>query len=266
MITMIKSKNGVCHLKSRYYQYLIMWQIIVSILCWVVIITSTALFAIAIIVTAFLLYPFDRNRSAAHQIACWWGRSFFTLSPGWKLRIQGRGFIRRHQAYVLVANHASMSDIMSIFCLNRPFKWVAKDSLFCIPFFGWAMSALGYIRLVRGEHGSIRDSMKQAHDWLVKRHVSVLFFPEGTRSKTGELGTFKQGAFKLAIQTGIPIVPIVLAGTQKALQKGSFVLASGIICRVKVLKPIETRDYQAKEAVQLSMLVKSRMEEALGTR
>jgi len=210
-----------------------------SIYAWTIFVIITLLCSVAIIL-ASLLGPFaDPNARIPHAIGFIWARSFFFMNPGWKIKVQGRGYVKRTRNYVLVSNHTSMSDILSIFLLNRQFKWVAKDSLFYIPFFGWAMSAMRYVRLKRGHHGSIRDSVRETRKWLNKRGVSVLIFPEGTRSKTGKLKSFKNGAFKLAIESKKPIVPIVVTGTHDMIQKGSALFSPIVNCKIKVLKPIE---------------------------
>ena len=102
---------------------------------------------------------------------------------------------------VYVSNHQSLFDIMALLAINRPFKWVAKGSLFTIPFLGWSMDAARYVKLTRDRHHSIRSAYREAQQWLVDG-VSVFFFPEGTRSHTGQLSSFKSGAFKIAAKTG----------------------------------------------------------------
>ena len=236
-------------------------QIIYSVYAWTVISVTTILSAISIILVSVLLRPFDPDRRAAGRVAYLWGLSIIAANPTWKLKIQGRGYIREGKGYVLVANHMSFGDIICLYCIERHFKWVAKESLFSVPFFGWAMSALGYIPLRRGEHGSIRDSFRQSIGWL-NREMSVLIFPEGTRSVTGKMGAFKNGAFKLAIQTKRPIVPIVLTGTRDAIKKGSMMFAVTPRCKMKVLKPIPTAGYRENQFAELRDLVRSKMLEA----
>lgn len=233
-------------------------QIIYATYMWTVVVLCTVTTATFIIVCAFILYPFDHNRQIANIGAEVWGKMIFAANPFWKLKMQGLGYLRKHKGYILVVNHLSAMDIVCLFCMGKNFKWVAKDSLFRIPFFGWAMSALGYVSLKRGEHGSIRDSYRESMKWL-NRGVSVLIFPEGTRSSSGKLGTFKNGAFKLAAQTKKPIVPIVLTGTREIIQRGSSIPALRARVKLKVLKPIETTHYQEKQFVELMDLVRSKM-------
>ncbi len=151
-------------------------QFIFSFIIWLLAAFVTLAFSVAIIACRLICWR-DSKRKLSHSLANAWGETLFALNPMWKLKIQGRGYIRKGSAYVLVANHLSLSDIVCLYCLGKQFKWVAKESLFHIPFFGWAMSALGYIRLRRGEHGSIRDSFHESVRWLEKV-MSFIIFPE----------------------------------------------------------------------------------------
>lgn len=235
---------------------------IFSAFTWVVVAVWTAIITIPIIFLGYLLIPFDPDRKLAHNFGTIWGKGIFFANPFWKLKISGKGFVRKNKAYVLVSNHLSLADIICIYCLNRQFKWVAKESLFKVPFLGWSMSAMKYVRLRRGELGSIRESFDESLRWL-NRDMSILIFPEGTRSRSGQLGSFKNGAFKLAIRAKKPIVPIVLTGTNKAIQKGRKVMSAGIKCRLKILKPISTDNFKEEDFAKLRELVRSKMSEAI---
>jgi 1-acyl-sn-glycerol-3-phosphate acyltransferase len=164
------------------------------------------------------------------------------MVPPWRVRVTGRELLDPARPYIFVANHQSLFDILALFWLRRQFKWVAKDSLFAIPFLGWAMSAAGYIRLVRGRPSSIRASYDEARRWLTRR-MSVCFFPEGTRSVTGQTGPFKNGAFKLSMETGVPVVPIAIAGTRELLQRGGWRVALQGRVEVRILPPVEPAPY-----------------------
>lgn len=207
---------------------------------------------IVVLVTVFvwamlaLFAPFDRNQKRSYRFANLWGAIILGANPFWHIRITGKNHIPKNRGFVLVANHTSLADIICLFCLGKHFKWLAKKSLFKIPVFGWTMSLMRYIPLERGRHGSIRDSFEEARRWLEK-NVSVLIFPEGTRSKSGKLGEFKNGAFKLAILAGKPIVPIVIQGTEKVLARGRISMDANVRGSVKVLAPIETGRYRPDE-------------------
>lgn len=205
---------------------------------------------------------FDWQDQFTYRIANLWGQVIVNINPQWNIKIAGAHHIKKNKGYVLVANHASLADIVCLFCLGKHFKWVAKSSLFKIPVFGWTMTLLNYIPLSRGRHGSIRDSFNEAIDWLNK-DVSVLIFPEGTRSRSGQLAEFKNGAFKLALLTKKPIVPIVISGTGAALTKGRATMAARVLGSIKVLAPIETQDYQESDYEGLKTKVWNLMNQEL---
>ncbi len=225
---------------------------------WTAVVFAT-LFVWAALAT---LSPFDRNQKLSYRLTNLWGAVILGTNPFWRIRITGKNHIQKNRGFVLVANHASLADIICLFCLGRHFKWLAKKSLFKIPVFGWSMSLMRYIPLERGKHGSIRDSFEEARRWL-EQDVSVLIFPEGTRSKSGKLGEFKNGAFKLAILTGKPIVPIVIQGTEKALARGRVSMDANVRGFIKVLAPIETDHYKPDEYEALKKNVLELMDREL---
>ncbi len=231
---------------------------IISIFIWTVVALDTV---IVFLLTA-LLWPFDPNQRFAYHIANAWGKIIVRSNPFWRIKVSGRSHIKKNKAYVLVANHNSLADIVCLYCLGKNFKWLAKDSLFKIPFFGWTMSLLKYIPLKRGEHGSIRDSFQKAQEWLEKG-TSVLIFPEGTRSRTGELGEFKNGAFKLALLAKKPIVPIAIQGTRQALSRGRMTMATKVRGLISVLPEIPVTSYQEADFDRLKNQVRAMISEEL---
>ena len=213
-----------------------------SLWAWFAFTTLTILFSLLMIATALVTGWWDRDRRLVHVVGTWWGQLvLWTITAG-RLTITGRHHIHPHKPYILVANHQSLFDIVVLFCLQRQFKWMAKAGLFQIPFLGWGMAAGRYIRLARGRHGSIRDTYAHAKQWLASG-MSVFMFPEGTRSVTGELGAFKNGAFKLAVDTGVPIVPIVVTGTRDLIRRGSWRFEPGRAVRVQIFPSIDPAQY-----------------------
>jgi 1-acyl-sn-glycerol-3-phosphate acyltransferase len=148
---------------------------------------------------------------------------------------------------VIVSNHQSFGDILVLFATYLPFKWVSKASVFKVPFLGWNMRLNGYVPLVRGERRSIAEMSQRCLAWL-RRGASVLMFPEGTRSPDGNLQTFKLGAFRIAREAGVPILPIVLDGTADTLPKHGFVMRRSARIRVQVLPPIDPAGFPSDEA------------------
>jgi 1-acyl-sn-glycerol-3-phosphate acyltransferase len=117
-------------------------------------------------------------------------------------------------------------------------KWLSKSEFFKIPFIGWQMALAGDVKLVRGDAKSVVTAMKDCAVWL-DRKVSVMIFPEGTRSVTGELGEFKDGAFRLAVDKQLPVLPLVVHGSRSALRKHDWRFGVSN-ADVYVLDPIET--------------------------
>ncbi len=219
-----------------------LWDGICAAVIWAIIALLTVVFALAIILAAVLLAPIDRRRAVAHWLATAWGCAVFLCIPTWRIRVEGRSLIAPGRPWILVSNHQSMLDIMALFCVRKQFKWVAKASLFTVPFLGWAMAAARYIKLVRGQRESIRVTYGQAKRWLEQR-MPVFFFPEGTRSVTGQLLPFKNGAFKLSLATGVPVVPIAIDGTRHLLTRGSWVIRHRADVRIRILPPVNPRKY-----------------------
>jgi 1-acyl-sn-glycerol-3-phosphate acyltransferase len=136
-----------------------------------------------------------------------------------------------------VANHLSLLDILALYGLFRPFKWVSREDLFRVPFVGWNMRMNDYVPLRRGDRDSIRKMLAQCRKHL-SNGVPILIFPEGTRSKDGHLQPFKDGAFKLAAEAGVPVIPIAIEGTGEALPKAGLVFRGRMSGSVTVLEPI----------------------------
>ncbi len=181
---------------------------------------------------------FDRNGRVLHLYSCFWAQLYFYVNPAWRLRVEGRERLPWHGPAVLASNHASLADILVLFGLYRPFKWVSKASNFRLPFIGWNMRLNRYVPLVRGDAESIGRMVAACEAWLDKG-VPVLLFPEGTRSSDGQVKAFKDGAFKLAMAKKCLLYPIALAGTADVLPKHGLVLRQRANCRARVLEPVD---------------------------
>lgn len=216
-----------------------------SILFWMFFCVScAALFAVALVIFV-VTWPFDRNGRLLHLFSCFWAQLYFYVNPFWRLRVEGRERLPWHGPAVLVANHQSLGDILVLFGLYRPFKWVSKASVFKAPFLGWNMYLNRYVGLVRGDRESIAQMMVDCERWL-DRGVPVLLFPEGTRSEDGNVKAFKDGAFRLAITKDCPVIPIVITGTARTLPKHGLVLRGQADCRVRVLEPVSPASFKGE--------------------
>lgn len=213
--------------------------------------------SLAVALCAVLLGPWDPQRRIAHRAIIYlWGRPIVRSNPFWKLKIEGTGNIDPKQTYVIVSNHTSMADILCLYCLDVQFKWIAKKSLFRVPFLGWSMSFAKYVPLERGRTGSIRQSYEKTRWWLDK-NMSVLIFPEGTRSPDGSLGEFKNGAFKLAIEARRPILPIALRGNEKIIAKGKRTVSAKVEASLTVFPAIATEGLAPGDFQMLKQKVRS---------
>ena len=199
------------------------------------------LFAGAVVLWLVTL-PFDRNGRVLHLYSCFWAQLYFYVNPLWRLKVDGRERLPWHGPAVLVSNHESLGDILVLFGLYRPFKWVSKASVFKVPFLGWNMYLNGYVGLVRGDKQSIAKMMAECEGWL-DRGVPVLLFPEGTRSPDSQLLPFKEGAFRLAQTKGCPLIPIALTGTADTLPKHGLVLKLRANCKVSVMEPVDPKAF-----------------------
>ena len=238
------------------------WQILLSLFFWLfVAISSIVLFNIALVIF-FVTLLFDRRGKLLHLFSCFWAQLYFYLNPFWRLHIDGRSLLPWNDAAVLVANHQSVGDILVLYGLYRPFKWVSKASMFKVPFVGWNMVINRYVSLVRGNKDSIAKMMRDCKTWLDLK-MPVLMFPEGTRSEDGEIKNFKDGAFRLAIDQNCPVFPIVLSGTRKTLPKHGIILRENAKCLVTILPAVHPKDFnhdiaKFREHVRLLMCQEKR--------
>lgn len=185
-----------------------------------------------------------------------WACLYLWTMPAWSVTAAGREKIRKEATYIVVSNHQSALDILVAFRLFFPFKWVSKAEMFRVPFIGWNMALNGYIRLKRGEKES-RDQMMAACKRALARGSSVYFFPEGTRSKTGQLKPFKPGAFILAHRMRLPILAIAITGTKEALPKASLNFHGSHPIRIEVLGEIPYQDFAHLDIGQTAEMVRA---------
>jgi 1-acyl-sn-glycerol-3-phosphate acyltransferase len=182
--------------------------------------------------------PFDRGRYHAGRAFRQLAVATVKLNPLWHFETDGQSPPDPRHPYVAVSNHESYADIFLISHFPWEMKWLSKDTIFKIPIMGWMMRMAKDIPIKRGQRESVVSALQGCRDRLARR-VSVMIFPEGTRSRTEELLPFKDGAFKLAIEAGVPILPIAVAGTRHCMAKGSFAFRRAR-AKARVLHPIPT--------------------------
>jgi 1-acyl-sn-glycerol-3-phosphate acyltransferase len=235
-----------------------MKQSIQSVAIWAVGIVTIVVLFFVMAFLSIILYPFDRKRKIVHAQCFWWTDAVTALNPYWDVKVAGLENLDYQKTYVVVSNHQSLADIVLMYKTRMQFKWVAKESLFKIPILGWNMLLARHIQLRRGNFSSIKRVYKEAGEWL-RKNVSVVFFPEGTRSDSEGLGDFQNGAFKLAIKEKVPILPILIQGTKNAIPKGSWRFTTRISCVLKVLPPIETSGLAPGDFMRLRELTKAQL-------
>lgn len=163
---------------------------------------------------------------------------------------------------VIVSNHESHSDPFLIAHLPWQMRFLAKESLFKIPLIGWGLWVAGDIAVRRGAAESIQEAMRKCAWWL-ERGMPVMIFPEGTRSQTGELLPFKDGAFRLAIETGADVLPLALRGTRKAMPNNTWRFG---FARARVIAgtPIATKGMTIDDVERLKTQTRDQIEALLG--
>ena len=199
---------------------------------------------------AIILSLFDPSGNIPHLVARLWGKIQLGTT-GTRVKIQGLRNLNRHQSYIIVSNHQSNFDIFALLgYLPIQFRWTAKAELFRLPFLGWAMSRIGYIPIERDSPKKAYRSMLQAAE-KVREGVSVMIFPEGTRSPDGSLQPFKKGLFLVALKSQAPILLVAIRGTGKIMQKGDWRTHPGKV-DIIIAPPIETAGMPPERERELS--------------
>jgi 1-acyl-sn-glycerol-3-phosphate acyltransferase len=211
---------------------------VLSIWSWFVLGVLVLVFTPIVGIIRLVTMPFDRGAYAAGYVFRKLTPIHSALSPLWKFSTSGTLPDDMRRPYVAVANHESFVDILLISHLPTEFKWLSKAEIMKIPVLGWMMRFARDIPLERGDTTSGRAALDQARERLAT-NVSVMIFPEGTRSKTGEMRKFRAGAFKLAIEGQHPILPMAVHGTRDCLRKNDWRLGRAR-AEVRVLEPIST--------------------------
>jgi len=204
---------------------------------------ALGLILLALPVQALLLVltaPFDRNRAVPGRLLRIVGVLISKTFPPWRLGVEGRW--PGGGPFVVVANHQSMLDILLLSRLPREMKWVAKEELFKIPWIGWMLRMSGDIPIRRGDAESGGEALARAKEYL-SRGMSVMIFPEGTRSAKGTMLPFKSGAFRLALETGVPVLPVAVHGTARGMPKGG-PWVNPCRARARLLEPVAVAGYR----------------------
>ncbi len=203
-------------MKNNLYKFfqIYVWLIIYPI-SWII----TALVAMLTIVFSLLI----NDRWASKWIAPWWGKSIIAITFS-TTKVLGKHNVQKNQSYIIVCNHQSIYDTLAIYgYLPIEFKWVMKKELQKMPFVGASCKALGHVFVDRSNSENAKKSLIESKHKIIDG-VSAFFFPEGTRSSDGQLINFKKGAFRMAKELNLPILPVSLKGANKIMAANSLVI------------------------------------------
>ncbi len=218
----------------RVNYFFLFYQYLIALPIFLVLTILTAIFTL-------ILYPIFPKSRLANRPAEWWSRLtcylFFI-----RVELIGADKIDTSQSYVFISNHQSSFDIFALYgWMPHVFKWVMKAELKKIPLVGSACKIAGHVFIDRSNPVAALESMQEAESKLVNG-TSIVIFPEGTRTKTGKVGRFKKGAFRIAQDLSLPIVPITIKGSYERFPRGTYYVRPGKI-QLIIHAPIDSMKY-----------------------
>jgi 1-acyl-sn-glycerol-3-phosphate acyltransferase len=236
------------HLFFSFYQWLIAFPVLLVITVLVAISTT-------------ILSPLLPNSRLSYHPARFWGRAICKLCFV-HVEVTGLENLNPTQSYVVVCNHQSMFDIFAVYgWFPFIFKWMMKAELRKIPLVGKACEAAGHIFINRSNPIEAKHSLEKAEAQL-QNGVSVVVFPEGTRTYTGEMGQFKRGAFRIATDLSLPIVPVTLRGSFERMHRNSCIVHPGTI-EMQIHEPIDVVPYLPDHTAELIQKTRDKIHSAL---
>ena len=231
-----------------------MWEGVKSLLIWLGVLLLILIWLPMLAVVR--LFDGDPAHYRTGKLFRKLGKAISKINPNWRISISGHEQVDDRAPYVMVCNHLSQADIPLISNLPWEMKWVAKKELFDLPVVGWMMKLAGDISVDRRAPDRKQQTFEQAQYYL-DNGCSVMFFPEGTRSRNGKLNAFTRGAFELAIREQKPILPMVIDGTQNTLPKKSWKFGVARQIKLKVLQPVDTSELDISDTRKLSEQVRN---------
>lgn len=233
-----------------------------SIIFYIYVFIELTLFFILSVLALIICFPFDKPRRVVHELSRAICMCFWYVPLTWKRKIKGLENIDKSKSYVIVINHNSMADILALYFVPLNFRWVSKREVFRMPYIGPLLSIHGDIAIDRGRGAEAMRKVVEDGKLWVSRGASIAMFPEGTRSKTGEIQRFKMGAFALAKEAGVAILPVVLDGTRDVMKK-NYLFNWRNHLKISVLDPIPAETVASAELSELMTRVHDDMVEEL---
>jgi 1-acyl-sn-glycerol-3-phosphate acyltransferase len=226
-------------------------DVLKSIVIWLIGIVCLLVFFPVTLFAWLLTLPFDRNRVVVHWLLVLQSCVISYLVPIWRIRIRGRKKGKPGSTYVIICNHQSILDILIINCIRYRYKWISKAELAGVPILGWYLTMADYLTVDRSDRDSKDKLLLDAYQFL-KKGISIMIFPEGTRSADNEISYFKRGAFQLAISCQLPILPVVLDGTGNILPKHGHIFRGFHTIDLKILDPVGPESFGTGDANELA--------------
>lgn len=234
-------------------------NILYSTLLYLYAVVLCTLFLVISAVALVVCYPFDKRRTVVHICSRILVRCFMVLPPCWSHSVVGWERLDPKKPYVIVMNHNTVFDIVSLYFLRLEYRWVSKIEVVKAPYFGQFLYLHGDILINRGRAAQALEQLREEGKMWIDRGVSIAIFPEGTRSKTGELGRFNPGAFDLAKRNEVEVLPIVLHGTRTVFRPKSLLWSWRNHITLEILDPISVERLQNEPLRELADATREEM-------
>ena len=235
-------------------------RIVVSAVLWALTAVLILLDLPILVVSRILTQRSDPGQRVTGRLFRWIGKFIVLINPLWSFRVENRATLPFQEPGLVVSNHESEADIYLSTFLPWDLKYLSKASVYDLPVMGWAMRLVDDIGVVRGDRRSGVKALIEVRR-RIRAGVSVIVFPEGTRSRTGELLPFKDGMFRLAVDMQVPIQPVAIAGTRAALPPGSLLMGKATAV-IRILEPVPTAGLTSQDVPALTERVRDQVAQA----
>lgn len=220
-----------------------MLRVLFSIYVWMYYVLLFSTFFVLILITFLLTFLFDKYRRIPNKVLAFMAYLMIHPTPSWKIEMEGMEKFDDSKPTIFIGNHQSFMDIPLAYQLPWNMKWVVKQSMAYIPVMGWLVTLTGQLTINRSSKSALKKLSNLVNP--LKELVPVMIFPEGTRSLDGEIKSFKNGAFLLAMEHGFNIQPIVIDGAYGALPSGSKLFGTKCKFKLSVLDHIDPKDFSS---------------------